>query len=418
MAADLIDVIVVGHPDPYWGDRLTIDDVPDTWADGFSVRVLPDDQDLDLELAAAMPHVIVSFGDTAQLPVLAGQNLEIRRRWISYPEPGVEPSVVANAVLHAFVDVTTRSRFPELPLVSVFTPTYRTGDLIIRAYRSLKAQWYDNWEWVVYDDSPDTETFDLVSSLARADHRIKLFRADRPSGVIGEVKRRCCGLASGSVLVELDHDDELTPNCLDDVVTALATFPDAGFVYTDCAEVFDDGSNHAYGDTFAFGHGSYRHEFHHGREYFVTNYPPIDAKTVRHIVGMPNHVRAWTAAAYRDCGGHAPDVHIADDYELCLRTFLTTEMVHVRRLGYVQYLGQSGRNTQFVRNREIQRLVGLFAARYEPEIHDRFVELGVDDYIWTPDGLRWDTPDPDPLPIANHVHLPAPAQPLPIEESP
>lgn len=406
MSADLIDVLVIGHPDPYWSERLVLEGVPDTWATGFTVRHLVDDTDLDIELASRMPHAIVSFGGDSEFARLSAQNLEVRRRWISYPAPGVDPGQVALDAAGVFVDVTTRSRFPEHPLVSVFTPTYRTGDLIVRAYRSLRFQSYDNWEWVVYDDSPDTETFDIVSGLARSDHRIRLFRSDRPCGVIGEVKRRSCGLASGSIFVELDHDDELTPTCLADVVAAFARFPNAGFAYTDCAEVFDDGSNHAYGERFAFGHGSYRREIHQDREYLVTNYPSINAKTVRHIVGMPNHVRAWTRDAYHRAGGHGPGVHVADDYELCIRTFLTTEMVHVQRLGYVQYLGRDGRNTQFGRNREIQRLVALFAGRYESEIHDRFVSLGVDDYIWSPDGLRWDTPDPDPVPIANHIHQP------------
>lgn len=406
MAADLIDVVLVGHPDPYWGERLVLVDAPDTWADGFSLRTLPDDSLLEDALARRRPHVIVSFGPVDQLTRLAGQNLEIRRRWIHHDDFGVDPVSVAGEILGVFVDVATRKRFAERPLVSVFTPTYRTGELLIRAYRSLIAQTYDNWEWVVYDDSPDDETFRLASTIADADHRVSVFRSDRPSGVIGEVKRRCVGLTAGDVVVELDHDDELMATCLDDVVTALARFPKAGFVYSDCAEVFDDGSNHAYGERFAFGRGSYRREIHQGREYLVTNYPPVDAKTVRHIVGMPNHVRAWTRTAYQTTGGYGRDVHIADDYDLCIRTFLTAEMVHVQRLGYVQYLGNSGRNTQFTRNREIQRLVALFAGRYEDEIHARFVELGVDDYIWTPDGLRWDVPDPQPLPIANHVHDP------------
>lgn len=408
--AGLIDVIVVGHPDPYWAERLVAADLPPSWADGFSVRQLEDDRDIDRELAARVPHAIVSFGDVSDLGNLGRQNLEIRRRWIAYPELGVDPGAVAADVMNVFVDVTTRSRFPERPLVSVITPTYRTGDVIMRAYGSLRLQSYDNWEWIVFDDSPDLATFSIVSELARVDHRVKVFRSDRTCGIIGEVKRRCCGLASGSILVELDHDDELTATCLDDVVVGLARHPGAGFVYSDCAEVFDDGRNHTYGDRFAFGFGSYRDETYRGRSYRVMNYPSINAKTVRHIVGMPNHVRAWTRAAYQAAGGHNGDIHVADDYELCIRTFLTTEMVHVRRLGYIQYLGGDGRNTQFSRNREIQRLVGLFADRYAGEIHARFEELAVDDDIWTPDGLRWDTPDPDPVPIANHVHDPLPAR--------
>lgn len=403
MASDLVDVLLVGQPDPEWSDRLQVEPLQPSAATGFAVRSLDDDRDLDLALAARMPHVIVSFGDVGVHQRLARQNLEVRRRWIHVDDPSTEAGPVAEQVLGAFIDVTTQDRFPEHPLISVYTPVYRTGDLIVRAYRSLRAQTYDNWEWVVHDDSPDDETFELLRRIARSDHRLRLFRSDRPSGVIGEVKRRCCGLARGSVLVELDHDDELTPRCLEWLVEAFASHPEAGFAYTDCAEVFEDGSPASYGETFAFGFGSYRREVLDGREFLVMNYPSINSKTVRHIVGMPNHVRAWRRSAYEAAGGYAPDIHVADDYELCLRTFLTTRIVHIRRFGYIQYLHRSGANTQRVRNAEIQRLVALFAQRYESEIRDRFDELDVDDFIRADDVLDWSRPAPEPVPIANLI---------------
>jgi hypothetical protein len=104
---------------------------------------------------------------------------------------------------------------------------------------------------------------------------------------------------------------------------------------------------------------------------------------------MPNHARAWTREAYFAAGGHNPEVHVADDYELCIRTFLTTRMIHVKRLGYIQHISTSGSNTQRVRNKEIQRLVRYFAYEYDTEIHERFEELEVDDYIWTVAGNDW-----------------------------
>jgi hypothetical protein len=51
-------------------------------------------------------------------------------------------------------------------------------------------------------------------------------------------------------------------------------------------------------------------------------------------------------------------------------------------------------------------LVHAFAVRYEDEIHARFIELGVDDFIRADDGtLRWDLPNPVPAPIANYELL-------------
>jgi hypothetical protein len=114
-------------------------------------------------------------------------------------------------------------------------------------------------------------------------------------------------------------------------------------------------------------------------------------------------VRAWRREAYERIGGYAPEVHVADDYEILVRTFLQTRMVHVQRFGYLQYLQRDGGNTQRRRNKEIQRLVRLFHERYEREIHERFVELGVDDFIWRNGRLDWSKPNPTPAPIANYV---------------
>lgn len=401
MAAELIDVLILGSCDDAWLGDFTLRGRRSEAASGFTTRVMRDDRDLDLALADRVPHVIFSFGDIALFPRLNGQSIEIRRRWVHFDD-AVDAGDAAETAMTVYIDIATRDRFPGIPLVSVFTPTYRTGELIVRAYRSLVAQTYDNWEWVIYDDSPDDETFAVLRSLARTDHRLRLFRSDRSFGVIGEIKRRLCGLARGTILVELDHDDELTPTCLASVVEGFQTFPDAGFVYTDCVELFEDGESATYGPSYAFGFGTYRTEWLAGRQYLVTNYPSINSKTVRHIVGMPNHVRAWRADVYHAIGGHGSEVHVADDYELCLRTFLATRMVHVRRFGYLQYLSRSGANTQRVRNKEIQRLVGAFAARYEDQIHARFEELGVDDFIRDSDGLHWDRASPSPTPIANY----------------
>ncbi|MCA9878531.1 MAG: glycosyltransferase [Thermomicrobiales bacterium] len=405
MAFDLIRVCVFGVCEPGWLAGLRLAGASAVEASAFDVRPVADDADLARVLADVRPQVVVSVGDLASFPRLLGAPLEVRKRWLHLADPG-EPGLVAAQIMHTFVQNVCAPRFPEFPLVSVFTPTYRTGDTIGRPWRSLQDQVYDNWEWVLYDDSPDDgATFARLQRLAREDARVHVFRAAEPSGVIGEVKRRACGLARGAILVELDHDDELTPRALLDVVEAYRQFPDAGFFYTDCAEVLADGRNAFYDEGWGFGYGSYRLQTWRGHEYLVTNYPDINAKTIRHIVGVPNHLRAWTREAYQRCGGHNPDLHVADDYELVLRTFLTTRMVHIRRFGYVQHhhaepLG----NTQRRRNGEIQRLVRYLAGAYNERIHERLRELGVEDFIWVGDGhLDWSRPNPDPTPIANDI---------------
>jgi glycosyltransferase involved in cell wall biosynthesis len=395
MASDLIKVCVFGKTDKDYLARIKSRDLGKVYARGFEIAAQADDNELGKMLAEVRPQVIVSFGKASAFRNLNEAPLCVRRLWVHYNDAATDPERVGEDIMQAFVVNAATERFPKLPLVSVITPTYKTGSKIHRPLESLLAQSYTNWEWVVYDDSPDDgATFAQMQRLAERDPRIQVFRGGKALGVIGEVKRRAFMLARGGILVELDHDDELTRDCLKYVVDAFAKFPEAGFAYTDCAETFDDGRAATYPEGWGFGFGTYRTEVCRGRTYAVTNYPSINAKTVRHIVGMPNHVRAWRASAYHAIGGHNPEVHVADDYEILVRTFLKTRMVHIRGFGYIQYYNSDTGNTQRQRNAEIQRLTAYFANHYNQQIHDRLVELGAQDFIWKNGRLDWSVPNP------------------------
>jgi O-antigen biosynthesis protein len=353
-------------------------------------RCYADDRDLPAILVRDRPDVILTIGRPEDYPRLMAAPADVARRWINFPD-AANPAALGAAAFYCFLDNCVRERTELPPLVSVFTPAFRTGERILQPYRSLLGQHYPNWEWIIVDDSDDGgETFARLTELARADHRVQVFRAHAHSGVIGRVKRWACGLCNGALLVEMDHDDELTPNALADVAAAFRHFdgsgperPYAGFVYTDFAECFADGSPITYGDTWAFGYGSYRWEQHGERQLAVANSPNINAKTIRHIVGVPNHARCWRAEVYREIGGHGRRIHVADDYELLIRTFLATRMARVPRLGYLQWRGSGGvDNTHQVRNAEIQRLTRAFCEHYDAAIHRRLLELGVDDFVW------------------------------------
>ena len=70
----------------------------------------------------------------------------------------------------------------------------------------------------------------MLRSLAKQDHRIQVFKPWKHSGIIGKVKNWACSLGSGKILVELDHDDELTNYALDSVVNGFKQFPEAFFL--------------------------------------------------------------------------------------------------------------------------------------------------------------------------------------------
>ena len=178
--------------------------------------------------------------------------------------------------------------------------------------------------------------------------------------------------SEGSIIVELDHDDELTPDCLAEVWAAFDN-PQVGFVYSDWCELLPDGQSGRYPLGWAFGFGSDYWSAEHGC--WVMSAPEVNGTTMRHIVSAPNHVRAWRADVYRALNGHNPKWTIADDYDLCVRTFLETRMVHIPKLLYKQHIG--GHTAQRKQNDLIQRNVAEIAAQYDKQISARCEELGL-----------------------------------------
>ena len=56
-------------------------------------------------------------------------------------------------------------------------------------------------------------------------------------------------------MVEVDHDDELTPDCLEKIVHAFQQHPECGFAFGDCSEVYVGSNNaHWYGWDCGYGY--------------------------------------------------------------------------------------------------------------------------------------------------------------------
>jgi glycosyltransferase involved in cell wall biosynthesis len=280
-----------------------------------------------------------------------------------------------------------------VPFFSVFTPAYKTGERIRRTYESLINQKFLDWEWVIVDDSPDEETWNIIKEISQKDFRVKPHRIlPVTGGNVGLAKNRASMLCWGEWLVELDHDDYLLPDCLLECFNASKKFPDAGFIYTNATEMYEDGSFRYYSaDTsgnwekdpslgFAFGYAGHSIVNIEGKEYVHHQYPSINPLTIRFNISMPNHARMWKREIYHNVLGHNRDLPVADDLELIIRTFLVTRMIHVKKLLYIQY---NNRNSTVDNNViDINRRARLIKDFYDLKIHKRIQDLGKIDWNW------------------------------------
>ena len=330
------------------------------------------------------PDVIISFGEYLEMPTP-----QLQRLYRHYPEP-FNDAVLANVIVcQSVFDAVKNTR----PKFSIFTPTFKTGERVFRAYYSLKNQTFKDWEWVVVDDSPDDETWQLLQKIAAEDFRVKIHKLYPLSGGnVGLAKHRAAVLADGEWLVELDHDDELTTECLETSLKAIEKYPDAGFLYTNCCEMYDDGemkyydhdwTGNWYGrhdNYFDFGYAGHSWVHVDGKELLAHHYPDINPLTIRFNISMPNHCRMWRRDVYQKIGGHNKKIPVADDFEIIERTFLATKFIHVKKVLYLQY---NNRNSTTDNNSlDINRRARLIRDYNDVAIHNRIIELGFEDWNW------------------------------------
>jgi GT2 family glycosyltransferase len=120
------------------------------------------------------------------------------------------------------------------PLVSIVMPVHDTEPSMLRAaIESVRAQIYDRWELCVTDDgSRRRDTRDELRLQAANDDRIRVTRHDTAQG-IAAASNAATGLARGTYVAFLDHDDVLAPDALLHVMRLLDADPALDVVYTD-----------------------------------------------------------------------------------------------------------------------------------------------------------------------------------------
>jgi glycosyltransferase involved in cell wall biosynthesis len=350
-------------------------------SDELLIQHIENDNEISKIIYSFNPDVIISRSkDWREFPSLSQMPIEIRKKWLHFSNEKDENN--GTEIYHA-ANHTILNR--DTDLASVFTSAYNTGEKIYKTYESLKNQTYSNWEWVIVNDSTDLTMEDLLEGISKNDPRVKVYSfSKKTGGIIGEAKYRAAMLCDGEYLMELDHDDYLLPDAVELMVKAFTEYPDAGYAYSDWVECDTDLNSMCYGNDFAFGYGSYYKQTHNNKELDVCACSPVNPKTIRHIVGIPNHFRAWRRSTYHALGGHNRRLTIADDYEITVRAFLMTRFVRIPKCCYLQiYDGNNTQNSDSGRTRkDIQRRVRSIAEKYNEDIKNRFNEVGMMDWAY------------------------------------
>ena len=129
------------------------------------------------------------------------------------------------------IEMTT---FSFQPTVSILMPVYNTHEpWLRRAVTSVQNQVYPHWELCICDDgSSKAVIHDLLNEFSQHDPRIHVSFSPTNEG-IAAASNHALQLATGEFVGLLDHDDELSPHALFEVVKYLNAHPDTDLVYSD-----------------------------------------------------------------------------------------------------------------------------------------------------------------------------------------
>jgi GT2 family glycosyltransferase len=200
---------------------------------------------------------------------------------------------------------------PLQPRISILMAVYNTHpDWLRRCIHSVVAQIYPGWELCVCDDgSTDPET---VEELHRhADHpRIRIVRSASNGGIV-RASRAALSLARGEFVGFLDHDDELAPDALAEIVRRINEEPDVDVIHTDEDKIDERGV--------------------HREPHFKPDWSPDLLRSCMYV----SHFTVMRRSVVERCGGFREGTDGAQDHDLMLRVSeATSKIAHVPRVLY------------------------------------------------------------------------------------
>lgn len=240
--------------------------------------------------------------------------------------------------------------------ISVFTPT-NNASFLGYVYDSLKAQTYTDWEWIVLCNGSATYHND--------DERVRCFHESSGIDSIGYLKRIACTHCTGDVLLELDHDDLLTPDALMECAKAFSC-KDVDFAYSNSVNHDTRVNKPVVWDS---RYGWQYRPFKSGAfESMEAVSAPPSPQSISRIWFAPNHFRAWRKSFYWNIGGHDATMNVADDHDLICRTYVNGTMRHIDKPLYIYRI--HGNNTWLARTGEItEKMLACHDKYIEPMMH-------------------------------------------------
>lgn len=242
---------------------------------------------------------------------------------------------------------------------SIITPSHKYQNYLVELYDSLEKQSYDNWEWILFLGKNFEKG--LIPKNIIENPKVKIYNDYEEDSNIGSVKKKAFSYGFGDVLVEVDHDDILTEDCLEELNIAFQD-DEIGFVYSNNAVYQTEGEFIPYSSNFGWEFEKFK-----WNDLDLISMKTFDpsSHSLSFIWFAPDHIRSWRKSVYEKIGGHNEDYSVCDDLELMIRTYLETKMFHIPKVLYIYRI--TGKNSFIERGDEI--------ALKNKELHKKYAQI-------------------------------------------
>jgi len=269
------------------------------------VVLLPQELRTSLANNALLTRIFHFFDDARYMPLHGVQTDQVLRELVVIPitEYDYKSPVLTDDVKSDLLNLSGK------PLVSIIMPVFNVEPKWLRlAIESVESQWYHNWELCITDDhSNNPDTLNFLKSVINP--RIKISYSPENQGV-SSASNEALAMATGQYIALMDHDDELTPDALYEVVRSINE-DDAEFIYSDEDKREMDGQ--------------------FSEPHFKPEYAPDMILSQNYL----SHLSVIKKSLVDRVGGFAIGLEGSQDYDLYLKVLEhTNKVTHIPRVLY------------------------------------------------------------------------------------
>lgn len=120
-----------------------------------------------------------------------------------------------------------------MPKISIITTAYKHQDFISKTIESIISQSFTDWELLIWDDSPDDLTWNIIQSYVnKYTDKIKAWHNNPNKWIVDNMNFLIEKVSNDSEYVAfLEWDDLYTPDNLEKKIKVFNDFPDVWMVY-------------------------------------------------------------------------------------------------------------------------------------------------------------------------------------------